>query len=172
MGRARYIKRYAETEETMSVLKNERKESKFEVFHQAYKLRKDLTDFLLRDFGYRKLDKPCENEKQQIRREAFEEWFIVDERKYVLNLLRSLLRNITVANNIFPTNLAELEERRLLQDKAVGDCYNILQELQYTIETLPVDVNKYTRFALQLEKVINLIKAWRKSDNRFKKQIK
>lgn len=86
--------------------------------------------------------------------------------------MRSLLRNITVANNIFPTNLAELEERRLLQDKAVGDCYNILQELQYAIETLPVDVNKYTRFALQLEKVIGLIKAWRKSDNRFKKQIK
>ena len=36
----------------MSVLKNKRKQSQFEVFHHLNKLRRDITDLLLRDFGY------------------------------------------------------------------------------------------------------------------------
>ena len=36
----------------MSVLKSKRKASKFEVFHHLYKMRKEVTDLLLRDFGY------------------------------------------------------------------------------------------------------------------------
>ena len=36
----------------MSVLKNKRKASQFEVFHHLYKVRKDITELLLRDFGY------------------------------------------------------------------------------------------------------------------------
>lgn len=36
----------------MSVVKSKRKPSSFEVFHHLVKLRKDITDFLLRDFGY------------------------------------------------------------------------------------------------------------------------
>ena len=36
----------------MSVLKSKRKESPFEVFHHLYKMRKEITDLLLRDFGY------------------------------------------------------------------------------------------------------------------------
>lgn len=36
----------------MSVLKRNRKASQFEVFHHLNKLRRDITDLLLRDFGY------------------------------------------------------------------------------------------------------------------------
>ena len=36
----------------MSVLKAKRKPSQFEVFHHFYKMRKEITDLLLRDFGY------------------------------------------------------------------------------------------------------------------------
>ena len=36
----------------MSVVKRKRKESPFEVFHHLIKTRKDITDLLLRDFGY------------------------------------------------------------------------------------------------------------------------
>ena len=38
----------------MSVLKSKRKESKFEVFDYFYRTRKEITDLLLRDFGYDK----------------------------------------------------------------------------------------------------------------------
>lgn len=36
----------------MSVLKSKRKPSQFEVFHHLNKMRKEVTDLLLRDFGY------------------------------------------------------------------------------------------------------------------------
>lgn len=36
----------------MSVLANKRKESQFEVFNHFYKVRRNITDLLLRDFGY------------------------------------------------------------------------------------------------------------------------
>ena len=80
----------------MSVIKRKRKPSQFEVFHHLYKLRRDITDLLLRDFGYsfekseKKLNKRFRNrpyeeltdsEKKQYDRlkarwKAFDEWFI------------------------------------------------------------------------------------------------
>ena len=36
----------------MSVVKRKRNKSTFEVFHHLTKMRKDITDLLLRDFGY------------------------------------------------------------------------------------------------------------------------
>lgn len=94
---------------TMSVLKSKRKPSQFEVFHQLTKLRKDITDLLLRDFGFdtvkaekrleKRFGKPFEelDEKQQAtyarqkrRWDAFDEWFIEDERKTIVNCLRAI----------------------------------------------------------------------------------
>lgn len=171
----------------MSVLKSKRKPSQFEVFHQLTKLRKDITDLLLRDFGFdtvkaekrleKRYGKPFEelDEKQQAtytrqkrRWDAFDEWFIEDERKTIVNCLRAITREVYIANSIYPTVQEELTERRLHQDRAIGLCYTLTQELQYAIETLPVDVNQYLRFGEMLQTEVNLIKGWRKSDNKFK----
>ena len=102
---------------------------------------------------------------------AFDEWFIEDERKVIVDCLRSIGENVFLANSIYPTYMEELIERRLCQDKAIGLCYRLTQELQYAIETLPVDVNKYLRFAEMIQTEINLLKGWRKSDNKFKRAI-
>lgn len=84
----------------MTVVKRKRKESPFEVFHHLTKMRKDITDLLLRDFGYsnEKFQKNLERkyggkppdqladiqrqnlERQKKRAEAFDEWFICQER--------------------------------------------------------------------------------------------
>ena len=175
----------------MSVLKNKRKPSQFEVFHQLNKLRKDITDLLLRDFGFdivkaeKRLSKRFGgksfdelDEKQQAyylrlkkRWEAFDEWFIEDERKVITNCLRAITREVYMANSIYPTVREELVDRRLHQDRAIGLCYTLVQELQYAIETLPVDVDQYLRFGEAIQTVINLIKGWRKSNNKFKGAI-
>ncbi|MFI3202660.1 MAG: hypothetical protein SNG10_07320 [Rikenellaceae bacterium] len=172
----------------MSVLKNKRKPSQFEVFHHLNKLRKEITELLLRDFGYsfeksekrlqarmggRSFDDLSEYEKEtytklKTRWEAFDEWFIVDERKTIVECLRDITKEVYIANSIYPTCQEELIQRRIHQDEAIGQCYRLTQELQYAIETLPVDVNSYTRFGEAIQKEINLIKGWRKSDNKFK----
>lgn len=175
----------------MSVLKSKRKPSQFEVFHHLYKLRRNITDLLLRDFGYsfEKADKRLQkrfsgrayedltdNEKAQYDRlqkrwTAFDEWFVIDERKVIVDCLREITKHVFIANSIYPTCREELVERRIHQDEAIGQCYRLTQELQYAIETLPVDVNTYTQFGQAIQTEINLIKGWRKSDNKFKGAI-
>jgi len=175
----------------MSVLKSKRKASQFEVFHHLYRLRKDITDLLLRDFGYsfdkqeknlgkrfggRSYEALADYEKQQYMRllerwTAFDDWFIKDQRQTIVDCLRDITKHVYIANSIYPTCREELAQRRLHQDEAVGQCYRLTQELQYAIETLPVDVNVYLRFADAIQTEINLIKGWRKSDNKFKGAI-
>ena len=43
--------------------------------------------------------------------------------------------------------------------------------LQYIVETLPVKVDKYLPYAKDIDKEIALLKAWRKSDNKFKGKL-
>lgn len=172
----------------MSVLKNKRKASQFEVFHHLYKMRRDITELLLRDFGYsyEKADKRLlkrfngrgyadltEAEQLQYDRlkqrwEAFDDWFIYDERQVIVDCLREITKHVFIANSIYPTCEEEYIQRRLHQDEAIGQCYRLTQELQYAIETLPVDVNTYLQFGEAIQTEINLIKGWRKADNKFR----
>lgn len=175
----------------MSVIKSKRKPSDFEVFHHLNKLRKDITDLLLRDFGYdpykaiqrvehqfggRSYDELTESEKERYNRlvernNSFNAWFIEDERKACIDCLRNITESVYVANSIYPLYYEELAERRVYQDRAIGQCGRLTQEIQYAIETLPVDVNKSLPFGEMIDKQIKLIKGWRKSDNRFKRVI-
>ena len=155
----------------MSVLKSKRKESKFEVFHHAFNLRKRLTDVVFRNFGYKPKKRVGETDAQFEIRKSAEEWFIQNEREFLINYTRSLIANLISANSIYPTNAYEYIERRNYQNFAIADCNKILQELQYAIESLYLNVNLYTNLALDIEKETSLIKGWRKSDNRFKKVL-
>ena len=166
----------------MSVPKSKRKESQFEVIKHFYRLRKDITDLLLRDFGYsekkakQKLEKlfggkayealneeeKAHYDKIEIRKEAFDEWFIKHRRDVVIDCITNACEYIFTANSIYPSIPEELVERRICQDKAIGQCYRLLQELQYTIETLPVNINKYISFVEGIEKEIKLLKGWRR----------
>lgn len=172
----------------MSVIKAHRKESQFEVFHHWYKTRKELTTLMLFDFGLhlerqertllRRLNIP---DAAQLDGEALERynkhkrrlsglvnWYLEQERNTIHDCIAAVNEHVFIANSIYPNCMAELEERRIHQDIAIGQCWRLKQELQYTIETLEVDINRYTRIAEMIDKEIALIKAWRKSDNKFK----
>ncbi len=175
----------------MSVPKSKRKASAFEVFHHLYTIRREITNLALRDFGYsaelakkhllkmfggKELTELTEEELKRYndikaRNEAFSSWFILDERKYVIICLRAIVREVFTANSIYPTIPEELATRRVCQDKALGLCIDLMQELQYIMETLPVDVNKHIRFADMIQHEIALIKGWRKSDNKFRSAL-
>ena len=161
----------------MSVLKSKRKQSQFEVFHHLNKLRKDITDLLLRDFGYSfekaeaRLLKQFGGRTLEQLSEAFDDWFIYDQRQVIVNCLRDITKEVYIANSIYPTVMEELVQRRLHQEEAIGHCYRLVQELQYAIETLPVNVNIFLQFGEAIQTEINLIKGWRKADNKFKRAI-
>ena len=81
------------------------------------------------------------------------------------------MANITAANSIYPVCMAEWEERRLYQDRAIGNCEILFQEMAYALSILPVDVDKYMRYVDIIQRQIALLKGWRKSDNKLKARL-
>lgn len=177
----------------MSVPKGKRKLSRFEANHNYYKLRKEVTDLMLLDFGfsekkyqgiiehYRNAHQAAENVDEVVARyekkcEAFNEWFIDKECDAILEMLRMIQTEFTMGNAIYPSEtparLIEYCIRRYHINKAIGGCYALKQELNYIIRTLPVDLNKYENFADAIDTQVALFKGVRQADNRFLRERK
>ena len=113
----------------MSVIKNKRSLSELEFFHNAIKLRKEMTGLLLRDFGMKarnkdtqvipklyKMEKEdgeeflklCEQYKIVSLVETYPEWLIREFRESILLNLRELIKNITSANSIYPMYMEDV----------------------------------------------------------------
>ncbi len=175
----------------MSVPKGKRKESKFEAQHHFYRLRADITNLMLLDFGfseekyrksierYRETHANAENVDEVVARyqkkcDSFKKWFIDRECSAVLEALQRIGSEFTIGNSIYPSEtpakVMEFCERRKHMDEAIAQCYVLKQELQYIISTLPVDINKCERVAVEIDRQIALYKGVRQSDNRLLKQ--
>lgn len=72
----------------------------------------------------------------------------------------------------YPVCESEFYDRRNFQNHAIGNCEQLLQEMQYIISIIPVDAQKYIRYVEMIEKEIALLKGWRKSDNKILKKIR
>ncbi len=178
----------------MSVLKNKRSVSSMEFYHNAIMLRKEITLLLLRDFGIKDKVRSIkalygvqgmepEDEKKfreiiakyEMTAKVIEEypaWLIDKMRSSMMNIMHNMVMNITQANTIYPVCESEFYDRRNFQNHAIGNCEQLLQEMQYIISIIPVDAQKYMRYVDMIEKEIALLKGWRKSDNRILKKIK
>lgn len=81
-----------------------------------------------------------------------------------IDLARKLMEEITAANTIYPTTDAEVELRRTHQTEAVILCEQIIQHLQWLVDTLPVKVSSLEEIVEMVNKEVALLKAWRKSN--------
>ena len=178
----------------MSVLKNKRSVSSMEFYHNAIVLRREITMLLLRDFGIKDKVRSVKSlygvpgmepedeqkfreivEKYEMKATIIEEypaWLIDKMRNNIMNILHNMIMNITQANTIYPVCESEFYDRRNFQNHAIGNCEQLLQEMQYIISIIPVDAQKYMRYVDTIEKEIALLKGWRKSDNKILKKIK
>ena len=177
----------------MSILKRKRNISKMEFYHNAIKMRIMITEFLLKDFGMKNRRRNLEfaqevydidnEDLQEIEEimtaynlknsyiDKFPPWLIDKERDYFLDILRDLIKNICNANTIRITNKEEYYLRRNYQNKAICDCENLLQEMQYIIYICHPNAEKYMKYVDMIENEIALLKGWRKSDNKVIKNI-
>jgi hypothetical protein len=158
----------------VSVLKNKRSLSKLEFYHNARTLREEATNFLLRDFGVRDKIRKIRNEDnvEVTVIEEYPEWLITFFRQSIINILRSMMLNITAANTIYPTTLEELAERRKHQTAAIYNCEQLLGEMTYCADILPVELNKFIPYVDKIAFEIKLLKGWRKSGNELARKIR
>ncbi len=143
----------------MSVVKSKRNKSKIE-FEQIY--------FQLAD-----------NIDNLVEHNFFAEHVLVEKNRVFIEmrsmtlekLTDELLYHIKIANSIYPTCISEWEERRVSMGRAIGTCYAILTNYQRIMIRMRVPDNKYTTDIRNIMRMINSLKAWRKSDNRLKSSI-
>ena len=175
------------------VPKGKRKQSRFEAQHHYFRLRSEVTNLMLLDFGfsaekyqksierYREAHKSSQNVDEVVSRyrkkcESFTKWFIDKECDAVLGILRKIESEFTAGNSIYPSEtpakIMEFCERRKHIDEAIAQCYVLKQEIHYIIRTLPVDLNKYERFAVSIDEQIALYKGVRQADNKLLKPKK
>ncbi len=176
-----------------SVPKSRREESRFEAQHHFFSLRKEVTALVLNDFGFseKKYREQMEKyraahindpniegivERWEKKNESFKRWFVDEEGRAVIDIMRDIQRHFSLGNSIFPSDtparLMEFLVRRYHMNRAIGLCFSLKQELNYVIRTLPVDINKFERFAVMLDKQIALLKGVRQADNRLIKPKK
>lgn len=176
----------------MSVIKNLRKLSTMEFYKNAIKLRKELTIWMIKDFGTTRYKKSVNHVIKDIKeddqkviddiflkygknpRRAFQSeypsWFIEYERDTISRILQELIENIIRANFLYVSkgNITEYELRRKYQDIAIGCCYALYQELQYIVSVFDTDLNRFIPILESIEKEVDLLKGWRQSDNKLK----
>ena len=84
-----------------------------------------------------------------------------------IDLGRKLMEEITAANTVYPTNADELAQRRAHQNEAIVLCEQIIQHLQWLVDTLPVRVISLEVLVELVNKEVALLKAWRKKNRVF-----
>lgn len=178
----------------MSVLKNLRSLSSMEFYKNAIELRKAITMWMVRDFGTRRnarsvasVIKNIDDADKHIIDEVFAKygktpnhefqseypsWFVDFERNIIMKILQSLIYNITMANSIYPIDDFLNDEyalRRKYQDVAISECYALLQEVQYIVACFDININKLQPVLDKIETEVDLLKGWRQSDNKKRK---
>ena len=168
----------------MSVHKNDRNESKFEVMDHAIVLKKMIRELsIVRNFGYKIRESKTPKNYEQWSDVSKERWkvkeaekleklkmldrgFLIEKRKVIDSDLTALTHSIRSANAIkYPVSISEADKRRSFQDDAIAACEHLIDDLQDIMDTLPIDKNWMTQVQPAIEREIALISAWRKSDN-------
>lgn len=89
------------------------------------------------------------------------------EIEFLQNDCHELLRNILHANAIYPTSLEELNERRIYQDKAIGDCHSIQSDIISIVDVNKNAMKHLLHLANEIQQVEPLIKKWRKTGKKI-----
>ena len=137
------------------VHKSERGESRFEVLDHAVILKNMIRELsILRNFGYKvrtsktpkNFETWSETSKERWQQKEEErlkklEWldrhFLAEKRKSVDDDLMRMMHGISAANSIQrPTSMAEADERRIQQDRAIAACEDLRIDLQDIMDTV------------------------------------
>jgi hypothetical protein len=153
------------------VLKKKRGLSKLEFYHHARKMRKELTMLVLRDFGIHSRGAKFKADTGSQQPEGFYDELLEDFSRNIRHLLRNLIMNITAANTIYPVNDLEVQTRRQYQTAAIINCEQLLQEILYCEDVLPVKVSKFIPYIEQIDFELSLLKGWRKANTKIENLI-
>ena len=155
----------------MSVLVSNRKESKFEVIAFSVELRNLMIELMQRNFGIKNVN-AIARKRYVFRKDDTENpsryhYLIRNYKDRIDNISSQLTMNLRSANSIYPNTTSEYEERRTYQTKAITNCEQLICELHEIVNIFEVDINVYKKYINAIDRETDLIKRWRRSDNKL-----
>ena len=152
----------------MSIVKSQRTLSSTEFFDVAITIRAKIVGLLQEDFGdnRRLLELPDGSVV-----ENRDYWLYQEIRQRIFGYAADLIANITAANTIYITTQNEYGVRRKYMTEAIINCQQIIQEMTFAVKVLPISAGKYLQYVDMINKEIEHLKNWRKSDNKVLKKI-
>ena len=173
------------------VHKSERGESRFEVMENALKLKRQLRELdYIRNWGLKIREARLPGNWEQWSTDSKAKWvhreadriarlraldsrFLSRKRETIEKLIEDMLNGIEAANSIqHPGSMAEADERRLQQCRAIAACQQMLVHLQDIMDTVPIDKNWMTAIEPTIRAEVALLRAWKKSDNEKRREIR
>jgi len=152
------------------VHRNKRGLSRLEFYHNARRLRKEITLLTLRDFGIHSRGKRFKEETGSQQLEGYYDELIEKFTKRIWKLLDKLMDKISDGNE-YPTNKKELALRRKKQNAAIKACKKLLQQILYCEDVMPVKASVFIPYIERIEYEIKLLKGWRKSNSKIAERI-
>lgn len=137
----------------MSVLKSKRGESELEFYHTATEIRAIAVRLVMNENIVPKRWRPV---------------FTFP----MVQKVNGLIDSITAANTIYPVNEHELEMRRDYQNAAIIKVEQILQHLQFMLETLQFSADKLQPITELLVKEAQLLRGWRKANSKIAQKLR
>ena len=160
------------------VHKSERGKSRFEVMENALKLKRQLRELdYIRNWGLKIREarlpgnwdqwstdskaKWMHREADRIARlRALDSRFLSRKRETIEKLIEDMLNGIEGANSIqHPASMAEADERRIHQCRAIAACQQMLVHLQDIMDTVPIDKNWMTAIEPTIRAEVALLRA-------------
>ena len=178
----------------MSVLKNKRSLSKYQVQITAQNLEIKIIQFLMKDFGVKPkaLDYKYSN---KIRSISIEDKAIIDEilekynlshtifgeyplwaieyfRRNILNLANLASLNIKAAAVLYPQTIKQFEERYDYINKAIINYNQLLHYFNILPKIFSIEIQKFQPYLKDITYEIALLQNWRKRTSQSIKQLK
>ena len=173
------------------VHKSERGESRFEVMENVLKLKRQLRELdYIRNYGLKIREARLPGNWEQWSTDSKAKWahreadrisrlrdldkrFLSRKRETIEGLIGALLEHIEGANSIqHPASVAEADERRIHQCRAIAACQQMLVHLQDIMDTVPIDKNWMTAIEPVIVTEVALLRAWKRSDNPKRRELR
>lgn len=141
----------------MSVNRIDRYESRVEFDANYFKIYKDACRIIDNGFSINQTITPMQEFRIRVMSER------------IMRVVSDLGTLIRMANSIYPTCENEKGERRLIQEKAIGLCFDLMTKYQNIFKEFNISEEKYVEEIKNIYHEINCLKKWRESDSkRFK----
>lgn len=159
----------------MSVKVSDRNESKLEAVFHATRVRQDIHDLCIRDFGIKDVDMIVRKKiayRADPKANLEKYVLLMHQCKERLHFLADdLIATTRAANRIKMNTVARCDRRLEYQERALDTCEMLIGKIQDVVDIFWVDLNCYRQYIDSIDHEITLLRGWIQYTNKTRDKL-